>query len=51
MKELESMNKITNDFFDYIDKDMKKHTWTIHGKGTLNSDSLLLKYGKMTIVK
>jgi len=48
MKELENMNKITNDFFDYIDKDMKKHTWTIQGKGTLNSDSLLLKYGNMT---
>ena len=27
---------------------MKKHTWTIQGKGTLDNDSLLLKYGCLT---
>ncbi len=25
-----------------------KHTWTIQGKGTLDNDSLLLKYGCLT---
>ena len=48
MKELDNINKITNDFFDYIDKGMTKHTWTIQGKGYLSSESQLLKYGDMT---
>ena len=27
---------------------MKKHTWTIQGKGYLDNDSLVLKYGCIT---
>ena len=47
MKELENINQITNDFFDYIDKDLIKHTWTIEGKGYFDSESQMLKYGSM----
>mgnify|MGYP003657889455 FL=1 len=47
MKELENINKITNDFFDYIDKGIFKHTWTLEGKGYFDSESLMLKYGSM----
>ena len=47
MKELENINKITNDFFDYVDKGIFKHTWTIEGKGYFDSESQMLKYGSM----
>ena len=39
MKELENIDKLTNEFFDYIDKDLIKHTWTLEGKGYFDSES------------
>tara|TARA_R110001592_G_scaffold269282_4_gene535610 strand:+ start:1609 stop:1854 length:246 start_codon:yes stop_codon:yes gene_type:complete len=47
MKELKNINKITNKFFDYIDKGIFKHTWTLEGKGYFSNETLMLKYGSM----